>query len=426
MRSLLTKLPVLIIGGALLVTLVLIFSRQREAPAPRPERAVLVNVVPAERRTLRPTLDIFGSVQSPQDSQLSAGIDGLVQEVRVRDGESVEQDQVLVLLDPRDAQLKLKQEEANLLEAGAQLKSAELRLQRDRLALEKEQDLVKLTESRLARAQELRDQGLLSESDLETAEENLKRQQLALSQAELAVAEGGNRVTELQAQRARAAALRDQAQLDVERASLSAPFPGVISELEVSEGDRVKIGDPLMRLQNPASIEVRAQVPAAYAEPVSAGLAAGTPIPALVQAGEQSIRGAVARLSGQTRESSGGVDSFIGFDEPPRMLRLGSTVGVQIELPPEPNVVAVPAEAIYGRNRLYKVADNRMQMLEVERIGERIGADGRSEVLIRSPKILDGEQIIVTKISNAADGMLVQVAGSRTAVTAGQSGDTGQ
>lgn len=425
MRSLLTKRPVLIIGGALLVTVLLIFTRQRDAPAPRPERAVLVNVLTAERQTLRPTIEIFGSVQSPQDAELSAGIDGLVQAVRVRDGESVEKDQSLVLLDPRDAQLKLKQQEANLLEVGAQLRSAELRLQRDRLALEKERELVVLTESRRARAQELKDQGLLSESDLETADENLKRQQLALSQAELAVAEGGNRVTELRAQRSRAAALRDQAQLDVERTSLTAPFPGVISDLEVSEGDRVKIGDPLMRLQNPASIEVRAQIPAVYAEAVSQGLAAGTAIPAFVQAGEQSIGGELIRLSGQTRESSGGVDSFVGFSTPPRTLRLGSTVGVRLELPPEPDVVAVPAEAIYGRNQLYKVVDSRMQMVEVQRVGERIGSDGRSEVLVRSPRLLDGEQIIVTKLSNAADGLLVQLAESRAAVAAGRSAAPG-
>jgi RND family efflux transporter MFP subunit len=425
MRSLLTKRPVLIIGGALLVTVLLIFTRQRDAPAPRPERAVLVNVLTAERQTLRPTLEIFGSVQSPQDAELSAGIDGLVQAVRVRDGESVEKDQSLVLLDPRDAELKLKQQEANLLEVGAQLRSAELRLQRDRLALEKERELVVLTESRRARAQELKDQGLLSESDLETADENLKRQQLALSQAELAVAEGGNRVTELRAQRSRAAALRDQAQLDVERTSLTAPFPGVISDLEVSEGDRVKIGDPLMRLQNPASIEVRAQIPAVYAEAVSQGLAAGTAIPAFVQAGEQSIGGELIRLSGQTRESSGGVDSFVGFSTPPRTLRLGSTVGVRVELPPESDVIAVPAEAIYGRNQLYKVVDSRMQMVEVQRVGERIGSDGRSEVLVRSPRLLDGEQIIVTKLSNAADGLLVQLAESRAAVAAGQSAAPG-
>ncbi|MDJ0926483.1 MAG: HlyD family efflux transporter periplasmic adaptor subunit [Gammaproteobacteria bacterium] len=409
MRSLLKKRPVWIIAGALFVTLLMIFGRSRDDPPPRPERAVLVDVIAVDRQTLRPTLDIFGSVQSPQDAELSAGIAGLVDAVAVRDGATVAEDELLVQIDPRDAELKLKQEEANQLEVEAQLRSAELRLKRDRLALEKETELVALIESRQTRAQELAEQNLLSQADLETADENLKRQQLALSQAELAVAEGNNRVTELRAQRARAIALRDQAALDVERSQVTAPFPGVVSELEVSEGDRVSVGDPLMRLQNPAAIEVRAQIPAAYAEMVDAGLGAGTAMNASVQAGEQRIPGRIVRLSGQTQQSSGGVDSFIGFNAPPRSLRLGTTVAVRVELPPVPDVTAVPAEAIYGRNQLYKVVDSRMQMVEFERVGERIGPDGRNEVLLRSPQLQDEEQVIITKLANAADGLLVKI-----------------
>ena len=41
------------------------------------------------RQTLKPTLELFGSVQSPQDSELSSGVDGLITEVAVLDGETV-------------------------------------------------------------------------------------------------------------------------------------------------------------------------------------------------------------------------------------------------------------------------------------------------------------------------------------------------
>ena len=41
---------------------------------------------------------------------------------------------------------------------------------------------------------------------------------------------------------------------------------------------------------------------------------------------------------------------------------------------------AVPGEAIYGSNRLYRVNDDRMQMLEVERVGEREYGNGSTEV----------------------------------------------
>jgi hypothetical protein len=163
-----------------------------------------------------------------------------------------------------------------------------------------------------------------------------------------------------------------------------------------------------MRLQNPAAIEVRTQVPARYADIVADGLAIGEPMSALVEVGEQSIVGKLARISGQTREASGGVDSFIRFEKPPRALRLGSTVRIFLELPPQRDVIALPAEALYGRNQLYKLVDKRMQMVEVERVGERARQIGGSEVLIRSPQLTNSDRIVVTKLSNAADGLLTK------------------
>jgi len=159
-------------------------------------------------------------------------------------------------------------------------------------------------------------------------------------------------------------------------------------------------------LQNPASIEVRMQIPARYAEDITGGVNRGESMVALVQSGEQSIAGKLTRISGQTREASGGVDSFVQFETPPLGLRLGSTVRVLLELPPQENVVALPAEALYGRDRLYKLVENRMQMVEVERVGERIQPAGGTEVLIRSPRLADSDRIVVTKLSNAADGLL--------------------
>ena len=413
LKSLLTAgRPMVIIGVALLVAIILILLRPSQAPAPRPERAWVVDVMRVEKGPVRPTLELLGQVQSPQDARLRAGIESEVMEVRVRDGESVEAGQVMALLDARDAQLALQQQEADVLENQAKTRLEQRRLERSREAFKKEQELLELTRSRADRAEEIFEQGLLSQSDLETASENLKRQQLAVNQAELTMEESEIRLLELSAQLSRAEALRDQAKLDIERTQITAPFSGVISELAISSGDRVRVGDELMRLQNPESIEVRAQIPGLYAESVADALAEGVFIDARVQFGGQEFVGSLVRISGQTREGSGGVDSFIGFSQPPRGLRLGGTVRALVELPPEMDVVAVPAEAMYGRNRLYTVEADRMSMLEVQRVGERQGADGRTEVLVRSEALSADDQVIITKLSNAADGLLVRVTGT--------------
>jgi multidrug efflux pump subunit AcrA (membrane-fusion protein) len=172
-----------------------------------------------------------------------------------------------------------------------------------------------------------------------------------------------------------------------------------------------------MRLQNPSSVEVRTQVPADYVQSINQGLLTKDAISAAVEMDDGIVMGRITRVSGLIREGSGGVDSFIGFYSPPLGLRLGSTVRVLVQLPAETGVIGVPAEAVYGRDRVYKVVNDRMKKVDVERVGERSLKDGRTEVIIRSPELTSSDAIIVTKIANAADGLLVKMVGKKTAAS---------
>ena len=412
------RLPLVIIGTAILITVVLIMSRPRDIPVSRGERAWVVDVIPVSYQSIEPMIELFGSVQSPQDAELSAGFEATVNDVRVRDGETVLPEQLLVVLDDRDAVLSLKQRQADVREIEAQMAFASRQLEINSLALEQEKELIGISQSRFSRSEELFGLGRLSRSDFENATENLKRQQLSSNRAELAVEESVIRLEERRAQLDRANALYNQAELDVERTRITAPFGGVVSELQVSEGDRVRVGDNLMRLQNPRSVEVRTQVPASYTPSITDGIAAGITMPATIGVDRGSIVGSLLRISGQTREGSGGVDSYIGFSQPPIGLRLGSTVRVVLQLPPQDNVMAVPAEAIYGLNLLYKLSDDRMESMQVERLGERTSPNGNAEVIVRSPRLSTNDKIIITKLANAADGLLVQISSKDKETTA--------
>ena len=68
----------------------------------------------------------------------------------------------------------------------------------------------------------------------------------------------------------------------------------------------------------------------------------------------------------------------------------------------------VPRRAIYGKDRIYKLVDDRMQRLTVERVGSYWDADGRRFELIRNESLQDGDQIIITQLPNAIDGLLVK------------------
>ncbi|MDG1463298.1 MAG: biotin/lipoyl-binding protein [Gammaproteobacteria bacterium] len=387
---------------------ILIATRPSDEPEERKERAWSIDVIDVMPASISPTLELFGQVQSPQDSELSAGIEAVVVEMPVRDGNYAAKGEVLLVLDDRNANLALRQNEADLKEARAQMKFARIRLIRSKEAFAKEQELLVINQSRDARAKELSGEGLLSMSDRDTASENLARQQIAVNQAELNVEENSAKLVELDARIARITASLGAAAIDLDRTRVKAPFSGIISDLQVSEGDRVRIGDPLMRLQNPDSIEIRAQLPSRIARSISGGLSQGIDIRAIVEVDNMKLEGKLLRVSGQTSSGSGGVDSFIGVAAGVTGLRLGSTVRLMLELPAEKNVIAVPGEAIYGSNRLYKLADDRMQMIEFERVGERAYGSGRTQVLARTSQLVVGDKVIVTKLANAADGLLVK------------------
>ena len=418
MLDLLKKLkpskPVAIIGTAFIAVILLIATRPSNEPQVREERAWAVEVIEVEPQAVSPTLELFGQVQSPQDAELSAGIEAVVLEMPVRDGVSVAEGDALLILDDRDARLALQQAAADLREAQAQQRFARIRINRSEQAYIKEQELLAINEQRATRAQELFADGLLSQADQETATENLARQQIAVNQAELTFEENSAKLLELDARIARITAQRDAAQIDLDRTRVTAPFDGVISDLQVSEGDRVRVGDPLMRLQNPDAIEIRAQLPARVARTVNESLQEGAIISATIAADDRELPGTLLRVSGQTSAGSGGVDSFIAINEGMSGLRLGSTVRVLLELPEEKNVITVPAEAIYGNDRLYKLNGDRMLMVDIERVGERALNDGRTQVLVRTPGLARSEKIIVTKLANAADGLLVDPSPSGT------------
>ena len=89
---------------------------------------------------------------------------------------------------------------------------------------------------------------------------------------------------------------------------------------------------------------------------------------------------------------------------------LGRTVALIVDLPPVHASVALPYEAVYGTNRIYRLDGERMHALQVERVGEQRNPDGSARALVRSPELQPGDRIVITQLPNAMDGLRVKVA----------------
>jgi hypothetical protein len=85
-------------------------------------------------------------------------------------------------------------------------------------------------------------------------------------------------------------------------------------------------------------------------------------------------------------------------------------VELSVNLPVVHDSVALPYEAVYGTDRIYRLEGERMRTLQVERVGEQRSLDGSTRVLVRSPELQPGDKIVITQLPNAMDGLRVRVA----------------
>jgi RND family efflux transporter MFP subunit len=377
------------------------------------EQVWLVTVTNVMPMTLSPTLTLYGRVESPSTATLraptqSVNINAKVKQVFVFEGENVNKGQVLIRLEDNENLLNLKQREADIIEIEAQIDLEKQRHASNLSALAHEEALLSLTHKSMARLRQLKRQRVSSQATLEEAQQAVERQQLSLINRRLEVKNYKARLAQLRARHTRAVAQRDLARLELARTTIKAPFAGVIAKMTVAVGDRVRGGDPLLSIYDNTTLEVRAQIPSRFSGVVLDALRAKHQVQAHTDVNQKPVSVELDRVSGQINLDSGGIDGLFRVKKGNDLLRLGQFLTLHLRLPEQSRVVALPFEAVYGTNRIYKLIEGRMKGITVERVGEIVPKTGESQILIRSPSLQPGEKIILTQLPNAIDGLKVR------------------
>jgi len=407
-------LPLLIIGAAALVAALLIITKPNAKPVVAQEKAWLVSVEAVSPQALAPTLTLYGKVESLWSSQLTAGVTADVQEVAVIEGDRVSKGELLLRLDDRDTQLQLLQREAELQEAEARIASENTRHATDLELLPRERRLLALTRNEVERLQGLVAKKVGAQSALDTARLAAERQAISLAAREQAIAEHASRLAELEARKARAEALREQAALELARCEVRAPFNGLVSRLLVSPGKRVRVGDALVDVYDTDALVVRAQMPNRYLPTVSEAMSRGEKLRVEGAVDGQPVVAYLLSLAGEVASGSGGVEGLFEIHGDDTVLRQGRFVRLDLTLPQVAGLLALPHEAVYGTETIYRLDENsRMRPIRIERVGERRLESGKTEVLVRAADLAAGERIVTTQLPNAIDGLLVRIAGDR-------------
>ncbi|MEM9524432.1 MAG: HlyD family efflux transporter periplasmic adaptor subunit [Pseudomonadota bacterium] len=380
---------------------------QQTQQRPARERVFTVNVVKIEPRSIAPVLTTFGEVISRRSLEVRAPVGGTVVELAdgFEDGGTVEAGQVLVRIDPRDAQSALDVVETDVEEAAAELREAEraLVLARDERAASEVQ--MRLRAQALQRQRDLLARGVVTEAAVEAAELSAALADQSVVSQRRAVAQAEARVDQAKTALARWRINLAEARRRLEETTVRAEFSGVLSEVATLQGGLVANNERLARLIDPEALDVAFRLSnGQYVRLLRhAGQLPDLPVEVVLDVDEMELnaRGRISRVSASVGEGQTGRLLFARLDTA-LGLRPGDFVTVRVIEPEIDDVALLPASALDAENTLLMLgAEDRLEVAQVEllrRQGDdvvvRAGAlAGRETVAERSPLLGAGIKV---------------------------------
>jgi len=377
-------------------------TRPAKQPLATVEKTWPVTVETLVKADISPNLPLYGRVEAPQTAKLSAAVEADVLQVHIQEGEWVIAGQLLIELDDQDYQLQSIQRQADLDDAKAQYQRQLSQHQHNQASLPTEQTLLKLNRNALARAEKLQKQKLGSQSAVDQAKLAVEQQQLQIQNRRLKIQQHPLLLKQHQARIKRSEAALKSARRQQQRCQIKAPIDGLVAQLNIAQGVRVRTGSSLMTLYDPKKVVLRSQIPQRYHSLIAAYLQNHADKP--LQAGDWQLD----RLAGQAQAQSGGIEVLFKLSPTAQPVRVGQFIAIQLDLPPLKQVYALPETALYHGDKVY-LYDQEQQTLQQRQVtvqGKQHGSQ-QTRVLLASTELSSGQRVITTQLPNAVSGLKV-------------------
>ncbi|KIC46486.1 hemolysin D [Ruegeria sp. ANG-S4] len=395
-----------------------VLNRETAPPSAR-ERVFAVTVRTAEPETVTPYLEAFGQVQSRRRLELRAALGGRVVSLSedFEDGGSVTAGELLVELDPADAQSALDRAKSDLLDAQFEERDAERSLLLAQDELRSAEAQAELRERALQRQQDLQSRGVGAAASVEEAELAATSAQQAVLSSRIALAQAESRVDQATTLLSRARIALDGAERDLDDMTIHARFAGTLTEVTLVEGRLVSANEKLAELVDPSALEVAFRVSTAqYVRLLDDDgelIDAPVTVSLEVTGADLTARGRISRDSGSAGEGQTGRLVYARLDDAPGF-KPGDFVTVTVEEQPLDNVVRLPSSVLDATGSVLVLgADDRLEPLPVQlvrRQGDEVllrgeGLEGREVVIGRTPLLGSGVRVRPLRLEANADAV---------------------
>lgn len=350
-----------------------VVARMSEEPRsfPQRERVLSVNVVTLEAQTLVPELTVFGELRSQRTLDLRSATGGTVLSASdaLVEGGTVSQGDLLLRIDPVQAQGALDRVRADLQDAQAELRDADraVILAEDELTAARAQ--ATLRDQALARARDLSDRGVGTTAAVEAAELAASAAQASVLSRRQAVASAQARIDQANTRLTRAQISVSEAERDVADTQVFAAFDGTLADVSITPGGRVTANERFAQLVDPTQLEVSFQISTLqYARLLDdAGQLTKAPVAVTLDVSGVNLRatGQITREGATVGAGQTGRLLFAQLDAAPGF-RPGDFVTVRIDEPALEDVALVPATAVAADQTVLVIGeDDRLQVADV-------------------------------------------------------------
>jgi RND family efflux transporter MFP subunit len=367
-----------------------------ESGASAGSAGVSVGVVKVIRKNVGRTLTVSSELVPFQEIDVYAKESGFVKDLNVDYGSRVLKDQVLATLEIPELQLQVKEDDAAVKNAAAQIPHAQDELNR----MQAQQKVLQLQFDRLNSVAQSRP-GLVAQQEVDESEGKA-----LASAAQVEAAKSNLQSAESVLAAAQAKREHDQALFDYSK--ITAPFAGVVTQRFANLGTLMQAGtnsstaQPLVRLSQDDLFRLVIPVPESYVKFIHLGDSVSVNVPSL----SRTFPGKVARFSVDVREDTRTMHTEVDVPNPSRVLLPGLYAEATITLEKKDDAVAVPLQAVDQDNNQATV-DVVDSSGTIQRQTIALGIQTATDAEVLSG-LQEGEEVVVSDRSGLKAGQAVQ------------------
>ncbi len=374
-----------------------------------------VPVVAAHRVRLaayRPQWSLYGEVVAGRRVAVHIPVPGRLVHVSpsLREGSMLKKGELLAAVEAFPYRAALEEAEAVLAEVRAKQREIAAQIMLERQGLEQARRQLEPARNEFERMQRLFDGGSVSQKMLDDAAVVLSQRELLLQQRQRNIEIISARLQQQEAVEKRQRWVLQRAERALEDTRLMAPFDAHVLSVNVEAGQYINSSDKLATLLSSGDVEVRFTLSEdQYGDLLASSEAIpGLPVEIIWRSGrtQQAFSGKVRRVAAEVAAESGAIVLYAGLGEAQEAkdrLPIGSFVDVMLSGRPIERVARIPESALYDRERVFLIEEDRLTVRRVQPLGWKNG-----EVLIAAG-LNDGERILANHLPNARPGMAVRV-----------------